>query len=252
MKTPEERKMEKLLALLEVADKDYVTSEELAEYMEILMNVIKQMRPTYDAERDAFIQRCEAKVKELYQVSQKEWEAIQKKVSLLRDGKDGRDGETPQAGIHYPTRDQFKEMLNELAKTIKVRDGKDGKDGKDADVEPFLKKLKELERIVQANANALPATTTFVNGRRAKNLNFPNATVSYKDDTATVEVEGGSGVDEFSELTDVDVTSSAPNNNAIAQYQTSTTKWTTGISITVADTAPSDPKYGDLWIDTTP
>lgn len=51
--------------------------------------------------------------------------------------------------------------------------------------------LKELERLIQANA--VPPTTSFINGQRAKNINFTGATVSYKDDTATVAITGGSG-----------------------------------------------------------
>lgn len=52
------------------------------------------------------------------------------------------------------------------------------------DMSDVLNKLSETDRI--AKANALPITTTFVNGKRAKNINFPSSTVTYEGDTATI------------------------------------------------------------------
>lgn len=40
------------------------------------------------------------------------------------------------------------------------------------------------------------------------------------------------------------------NNNATIQYNSSTKLWNTGVSITVSETEPTDPKLNDLWIDT--
>lgn len=53
--------------------------------------------------------------------------------------------------------------------------------------DPTVKqRLDTIERI--AKANQMPITTSFINGRRAKNINFTGANVSYQDDTATVSI----------------------------------------------------------------
>lgn len=48
------------------------------------------------------------------------------------------------------------------------------------------------------------------------------------------------------EMDDLDQTGN--NNNSTIQYQTATGKWFTGVSVTVSQTAPTDPKLHDLWI----
>jgi len=40
------------------------------------------------------------------------------------------------------------------------------------------------------------------------------------------------------------------NNNTIIQYNATTRRWFNGISITVSDTEPTDPKENDLWVQT--
>jgi hypothetical protein len=57
------------------------------------------------------------------------------------------------------------------------------------DMSEVLGKLSETDRI--AKANALPITTTFVNGKRAKNIQFEGSTVTHAGDTATVTSTGG-------------------------------------------------------------
>jgi hypothetical protein len=49
-----------------------------------------------------------------------------------------------------------------------------------------------------------------------------------------------------------DVFPEGANNNAVLQFNASTSRWFAGVAITVSATAPTDPKEGDLWIDTTP
>jgi DNA repair exonuclease SbcCD ATPase subunit len=72
------------------------------------------------------------------------------------------------------------------------------------------------------------------------------------DQYATKQVTGGGWgvVRRLSNLDDVNVQTTRPNENATIQYQTASGKWFTGVSITVSDTPPSDPKVGDLWIAT--
>lgn len=89
------------------------------------------------------------------------------------------------------------------------KDGKDGIDGKDGSPdtpEQVIEKVNSASTLIKkerveglpqaiqnaaANAlSALPPTTSFINGTRAKNLNFTGATVSYSGDTATVAISG--------------------------------------------------------------
>lgn len=55
--------------------------------------------------------------------------------------------------------------------------------------------LEDIERIAKISADntALPPTTPFINGKRAKNITFSGATVTHRDDTATVTITGGGG-----------------------------------------------------------
>lgn len=56
--------------------------------------------------------------------------------------------------------------------------------------------LEDIERIAKISADntALPPTTPFVNGKRAKNIAFTgSASVSHSGDTATVNITGGGG-----------------------------------------------------------
>ena len=75
-----------------------------------------------------------------------------------------------------PNLKPFEDKLNELEKKIPVLDNK---------------RLDDIERI--AKANAMPITTSFVNGVRAKNIDFTGATVTHQGDTARVAITGGSG-----------------------------------------------------------
>jgi hypothetical protein len=127
-----------------------------------------------------------------------------------RDGIDGRDGVDGAPG----------------------KDGRDGRDGVDGKVGPrgpagkdgkTPKKGKEYfteEEVEEITRQAIERARIAVSSR------------TYS----------------LNEMDDVEATS--PNNNATIQYQTATGIWSTGISITVSPTAPTDPKFGDLWIQT--
>lgn len=61
--------------------------------------------------------------------------------------------------------------------------------------------LSDLERIAKANQGG--SSTTFVNGKLSKNINFTGATVTTQGDTSTVAITGGgSSVDSFGIVVD--------------------------------------------------
>ena len=99
------------------------------------------------------------------------------------DGKDGKDGLNGKDGSP-DTPDQVIEKVNQSSKQIKLER-----------IETTLldKKFEEMKTIVLSNVQSLPITTSFINGRRAKNFNIIDATVSYDGDTANITT-GASGV----------------------------------------------------------
>ena len=93
------------------------------------------------------------------------------------DGKDGRDG----------------------------KDGHDGLDGKDAPIADLKEIRKELEDLkTMAASNAVPVTTSFFNGLRAKNLTIDGATAYQQGDTVHISgISSGSSSGFQSPLTGV-------------------------------------------------
>lgn len=123
------------------------------------------------------------------------------------------------------TPDEIVEKVNTSKKKIKVSqiDGLENL--------PTQKEVNDIKQI--AVANSLPQTTSFVNGKRAKNLNFTGATVTVTGDTANVVTSGGGHTiqDEGSNLTQrtnlnfvgagVTVTDDAGNDATIVTISTS-------------------------------
>ena len=116
-------------------------------------------------------------------------------------GRDGTDGQTPVEGIDYviPT-------AEEIASLVVVENGKDGKDGSPDTPDEVVAKINESKQLIKmdkiaglsdlrtniASAGGERITTSFINGVRAKNINFTGTTVSYNGDTAYVDVTGSS------------------------------------------------------------
>jgi hypothetical protein len=108
---------------------------------------------------------------------------VSTRLANIKDGKDGKDGISGKDG----------------------KDGKIGRDGKDGspdtpdqvvDKVNISKKqiksekiegLTDLKRQTEANMNAMPITTMFVNGMRGKNLQFNNA-ISKGGDTINISI----------------------------------------------------------------
>lgn len=53
--------------------------------------------------------------------------------------------------------------------------------------------LLDIERMAKLNSGPNGSSTTLVNGKLAKNLNFTNATLSYQGDTVSITTTGGGG-----------------------------------------------------------
>lgn len=93
------------------------------------------------------------------------------------DLKINKDDFKKKLGITEPIVDTAEDIVDKVNKSS-VKIDKSMVDG-----------LLDIERITKENS--LPVTTSFINGKRAKNINFSGATVSYEGDTATVTTASG-------------------------------------------------------------
>ena len=80
-----------------------------------------------------------------------------------------------------------------------------------------------------------------------------NTTVRFARFEVNATTATGGGASALSDLTDVDFTS-APTNGQVLTYDSVSSKWkpataSGGATVTVSNTAPSSPTYGDLWLD---
>ena len=198
----------------------------------------------------------------------------------------GEDGRTPIAELNqalsvFNTR--FDALVSRVeGKLATITNGTDGEDGKDAVITDELKQEiadLALGMIELPDFDTLIKTTFTINPQAIRDgLELlqdeerldASAIKGLEKYIKTQIIDGGTigkqqvygfirqavadglissaGVDQFSELTDVDVTTTAPNTKAIAQYEPISGKWLTGVSITVSATEPTDPKTGDLWV----
>ncbi len=148
-----------------------------------------------------------------------------------RDGRDGRDGKDGKSIVGPSGRDGVDGELpdiNEIVLNVldQIPTPKDGVDGSPDTPNQVVEKvntatekikssqvegLDDVARIAKTNQQfaAMPPTTTFVNGTRAKNLNFIGATVSVTGDTANVTTSSGLKV------TEIDGSPSVSNPTAI-------------------------------------
>lgn len=107
----------------------------------------------------------------------------------LVHGKDGKDAEVDYEKIvgsvleQIPTPEAPELEPNELVEDINEATTLIKKDR--------IEGLADIERIAKANTGG--SSTTFVNGKTAKNLNFTNATISYTGDTANITTSGSGG-----------------------------------------------------------
>ncbi len=103
-----------------------------------------------------------------------------------RDGKDGKQGERGESGIDGKNGRDGIDGQDGLS-GVDGRDGRDGKDGKDApilDIKSLKKDIEDAKNM--AVANAVPVTTAFYNGLRAKNLTIDGATATQIGDTVHI------------------------------------------------------------------
>lgn len=209
----DEKKLEKLEKLIKLVDEDYVKSDEFIEAFSALVQIIKEVGDDKDTSIQTLKDQAES-IREVVLSERKLSRRLQEQfntrlssfkndlLTAIEDVKSSipevpafpevKDGYTPIKGKDYFT----EEDKNEIALIALSQHPFTHPDHIKALIpdyrEELQKQIKEIERI--AKANQMPITTSFINGRRAKNIDFVGATVSYEGDKAIVTVTGGGTV----------------------------------------------------------
>ena len=112
-----------------------------------------------------------------------------------QDGKDGRDGKDGLNGLDGLNGQNAEIDLEELAintvnylETLQGEERLDRKAIKGIDDLPTLQQFEDLKRITIQKEVAVPVTTSFFQGLRAKNLNIVGATATQSGDTVNLTI----------------------------------------------------------------
>lgn len=194
-------KLQKFINLLETANQDAVTPDELVQTVEVIAGVIKEVKDDCKEEYDSL----EVSLTQQIDTVDKRVDSVERNIlateqNLKRDirtisltpGKDGRDGLDGKDGVGKDGRDG--------------RDGKDGHDALDETPDQIIEKINTSNLLIKKErieglvdiiqnvvASAVPITTNFFNGLRAKNLTINGATAVQRGDTVFVTVTAGTG-----------------------------------------------------------
>lgn len=217
---PEERQqLDKISEMLSKAGGDYVGIETFIEQISEIKDTADSDRETVSTELENLHGRIDGIATDVESIVSSESNALRAEIRAVGGqissiklnpgpkgeqgiaGKDGKDGETPVEGIDYviPT-------AEEIASLVVVENGKDGKDGSPDTPDEIVAKINESKQQIKmdriaglqdlktniVSSGGERITTSFVNGVRAKNINFTGTTVSYNGDTAYVDVTGSS------------------------------------------------------------
>lgn len=174
-------------------------------------------------------------------------------IPEVKDGKDGEDGKTPTESellaLIRPLVDGLEERVTptdtRLKKLIKplipeVRDGEDGytpikgkdyfdgKDGKDGSPDTAKQIVNKLESLNQ-------------------HLSYSKLKGTPDLEELAMRIKRASKTVSLNELDDVEA--GDKRQDLLLQYNTTNKRWQDGIAITVSNTAPTDPKVNDIWIE---
>lgn len=202
------KKIEKLLAVLNVANADYVSVEDFAEALKVFLTLLKDHKMASDTELQKIadeVKQFEIAVENAHgnvmssldsgiaelrsQISQLSQRFDNVKLQKGDTGETGPQGPQGEAG-----KDGSPDSAEDIRNKLELLTGDERLDRasiRGLDELPTPQDFADVKRMAQANS--LPATTSFINGKRAKNINFTGATVSHQDDTATVVITGGQG-----------------------------------------------------------
>lgn len=173
--------------------KDIAYVEDLVNSVELMRNMVQESETSLQNQVEVEKINLEASMQSFQKVTNDKLKNFDFKIASIKSSKDGRDGLDGLDGVG-----------------IDGRDGRDGRDGSPDTPDQIIGKvntsglqikkervegLVDAIRIAIANSNisAVPVTTSFFNGLRAKNLNIVGATAYQQGDTVYITGISGSG-----------------------------------------------------------
>lgn len=188
--------------------------EEIQQVLGLILDHINAERTATSEELDALRTLVPATVKELKDFNNEKWGKIMEQVRTLHDGRDGIDGLN---GKDADEQAIIQIILSHIKQPENGKDGLPGKDGSPDTPDEVVQRVNESSLLIAKErveglvdyirmaainaAGAMPITTSFFNGLRAKNLNIvagSNITLTQKQQGDAVNVTvsstaGGSG-----------------------------------------------------------
>lgn len=214
--------LQNALAVLQKAqDIEYVTADDLLQLTESVVTAIERSKVYNDKQITDFKERCDRMMEGMR-------EKIDAKLAAVKDGAPGRDGiglrgdagkdgKTPVAGIDYPTLSQVRAQIDEIVRTI-------------PQYEPVEETPTELVEKINTLRDALD----------------PNVIKGWQDLERIIRVNAVAP-------RGFDFRAGGGTSGALTRAQANQiyTKFHGGASnIYLSATAPDNPEYGDLWIQT--
>jgi hypothetical protein len=156
-------------------------------------------------------------------------------IPQVRDGRDGLDGKDADVDIEEISTMVLADVMSQLPEAKEtILDTPDQIIDKVNSANKLINKnkiegIEDLERIVKNNT-ALPVTTNFFNGLRAKNMNIVGATATQSGDTVNITIPGGSGSGDV-------VGPASATDNAVARFDATTGKLIQNSGVTIDDSS---------------
>ena len=229
-----DKKLEKLKKLLEVANQDFATPEEVAKMAKALIDLLKRQRTEIDEKLSSVKDLTESQAKTLAQdLSTKETRLQSLIDSLQAKLKDA------ESRVQKSIDDAEERVTKKIPKRVDLTDIRN-------EIQALKDSLPNFATLITMEPEAIRDALELLQDEERLDA----SAIKNLDQYATKQVTGGGWgvVRRLSNLDDVNVQTTRPNENATIQYQTASGKWFTGVSITVSQTAPTDPKTGDLWV----
>lgn len=177
-----ENKIKQLQSLLNFIDKDYVASEDFVKYMQLVVEIFKKNRELSDEEIANLQNLTNDKIVALEDKFAEIESMIIERVSELKDGEPGKDATPPVAGVDYPSKEQFRMMLQELVnqiptpkdgytpqKGVDYFDGEPGKDGSPDTGKQIIEKINNDDTTL-IKASKISGLQIFVDDAQKKSL----------------------------------------------------------------------------------
>lgn len=230
-------KLEQFKNIVELLDKDTVSQDEFVSMFGVLIDLVGQVQESNDLNRTELVQSIESALAKFNELTTVEWTQIKKRVEVIKNGEDyiltESDKKEIASFINVPVVEkviQHTETIKEIpiVKEVAFQDTPDELIGKVNKAEVKIKQ-SQVEGLAEirsmAVANSMPITTTFINGKRAKNFQFNGATVTVIGDTAFITITGGSGGGQVNSVvagTGISVDNTDPANPIVSATGSST------------------------------